>query len=345
MKKYFLLLVFITFTECLFSQTLLTFRNNGLVQGDSIVTSEIEYFLPGNPGPNQVWDFTGIKFTGVTRISYSPAGSVQYSLGGVDYNFILKEDGRDYLLSVSDTSYTEKGFITENTSIIYSDPIVRLKFPFGFGDGFTDKYLADAVYNKNTVIPVAGDYTVTADATGTLILPGLIIKDALRLHIVKNAFQVNPCSITESKIERYNWYAPGARYPVLSTGVAEHRTTSKEPQRIESAFLNPQQAGFHLVTSESVYNPHIADYSLVTYPNPFTDVLNYVYLLRKPMNVTIELLDVTGKEVVVIENKSSKPDGLQSGEINALTHRLPMGVYNIRFTFGNETILSKVVKM
>ncbi|HOW31125.1 MAG TPA: T9SS type A sorting domain-containing protein [Bacteroidales bacterium] len=344
MKRLIFLLSLISLST-LSAQTILTYHHNGLRPGDTITTQEIEYVEPGSAGENQVWDFSGLKFTGKINTSCLPENPLQGRQGTTDYNVVMKEDDRVYYFSLDDNAYIEQGFTTGNTSIIYSDPIIRLKFPFAYGQTFTDKYLGDAVYCSNSIIPVAGDYTVTADATGTLILPGMIIRDVLRVKTEKNAFQVNPCNITESKVIRYMWYAPGARYPVMGTSYTEHKITSREPQVIKASFINPQDAGLQLVTGDHVYLNHVADYSVVTYPNPFQEKLDYVYLLRKPMKVTVELLDVSGKELFVIESKTGQAEGLHFGELDAYRQNLSMGVYYLRFTFGGETHVSKVVKM
>lgn len=344
MKRLLFFLSFVTISS-LSAQTVLTFDNNGLRRGDTITTQEIEYVQPGSAGENQVWDFSNVKFTGKVNTTVIPADAIERTGGTTDYNLVMKEDDRSYYISLDENAYVEKGFTTSNTSIIYSDPIIRLKFPFAFGQTFTDKYLGDAIYCSNTIIPVTGDYTVTADATGTLILPGMIIRNVLRLKVEKNAFQVNPCSITESSVVRYMWYAPGARYPVMGTNYAEYKSTSKEPQVIKAAFINPQDAGLQLVTGDNVYPNRVADYSVVTYPNPFQEKLEYVYLLRKPVKVTVELLDLSGKELSVIEGKAMQAEGLHFGEVDSFRENLSMGVYYLRFTFGSETYVSKVVKM
>jgi len=344
MKRFIFFISLVTISS-LSAQTVLTFDNNGLRQGDTINTQEIEYVQPGSAGESQVWDFSNVKLTGKVNTTVMPADATGRTGGTADYNLVMKEDDRNYYMSLDENAYVEKGFTTGNTSIIYSDPIIRLKFPFAFGQTFTDKYLGDAIYSSNTIIPITGDYTVTADATGTLILPGMIIRNVLRLKVEKNAFQVNPCSITESTITRYFWYAPGARYPVMGTSYTEHKTTSKEPQVIKTSFINPQDAGLQLVTGDNVYPNRVADYSVVTYPNPFQEKLEYVYLLHKPVKVTVELLDLSGKELSVIESRAMQAEGLHFGQVDSFRENLSMGVYYLRFTFGNETYVSKVVKM
>ena len=90
---------------------------------------------------------------------------------------------------------------------------------------------------------------------------------------------------------------------------------------------------------------YVADYSVVTYPNPFYESLEYVYLLRKPMKVSVELLDLSGKVLSFIENKAIQSGGLHFGKIDSYSRTLAMGVYYLRFTFDNEIYVSKVVKM
>lgn len=327
------------------AQTTLTFSRHALLPGDSVVSREISYVEPGNAGINQVWDFSGIHFTGKISTSQIMAASAGRSAEEADFNAVMKEEGKDYYIQIGENEYVEKGFTSDNISIIYSDPITRLKFPFVYGQTLSDKYQGDAVYCGNRIIPFTGDYKVTADAYGTLILPDRIIRDVIRLKIEKSAFQVNPCNITETSIVRYVWYAPDARYPVMGTMYTERKTTAREPEVTKSAFINPQNAGLQFITADNVYPDHIADFSVVTYPNPFIEKLDYVYLLRKPMKVTVELIDLSGQELWVVENEVRQAEGLHFGEIDSYSHNLPKGIYHLRFTFDNETYASKVVKM
>ena len=46
------------------AQTTVTYKMNGLIQGDSRTLTKFEYVDKGEKGANQVWDYSGAKETG-----------------------------------------------------------------------------------------------------------------------------------------------------------------------------------------------------------------------------------------------------------------------------------------
>lgn len=347
MKRYIVLCGLLLFAISALSQSSLAYKNNALRPGDVNTSSEIQYVAPGNPGPNQIWDFSGIKYTGTKNLSRVLSANTTALVGVSEYNVLLNEGGYEYYFNISSDKFEEKGYTLKDLTVIYADPLLKMKYPFAYGESFTDNWTATALFKSVTKIEISGDFTVTADATGDLILPDRTLSKALRIKTEKNSVEMNPCNSTVTHILRYLWYAPGYRYPVLVTTVSEYKTTGQEPRTTKIAAVNLQQE----VVSDAVTvipdsQPSFSTDILVNvFPNPFSEKLSYNYFLRKQMPVTITLYDITGKSMSLVMKTQTLPEGVHQGEINPDDYSLTPGIYYLRFTFENKVIVKKIVKM
>jgi len=348
MKKIILLLISFILTTISFSQVTLSYKNNALLPGDSNTYREIQYVSPGNSGPNQIWDFSKIQFNGKTltsRLSLTPSRS----LNGVgEYNVLLDENEYEYFFNIKENIFEEKGCVSKDFAIVYSDPIVKMKYPFSFGDQINDKFSAVAFFQENVKIDITGDYSVTADAYGTLILPDRSINDALRVKIERKGLEINMCSSTETESVRYLWYVPGLRYPVLSISTNQYQTSGQEPKITQIAYLNPQSPtnGNSITNVNEPTDPtDNFDVPVIVYPNPFNEKVSYRYFLRKQLTVDIDLYDISGKNSIHLVKKQIESEGVHTGELDASLYGLTPGVYYIRFIFDKKVVIRKIVKV
>lgn len=350
MKKIILSSVFLAMSVSLLAQTSLTYKSNALVTGDVNVYREIQFVDQGNAGPNQIWDFSKIQVTGK-----SPESNIQSvaskNLSGVsDYNLLLNDGGYEYFFNFTENGFEEKGFINieKELTLVYSDPIVKMKYPFSFGEQFTDTYTGIAYYKGVSRIDVSGGYTVAADAFGTLIFPDRVIKNTLRLKITRNGLDRNMCGSTVSNSVRYLWYAPGMRYPVMNITTMEYQSNSQVPTVTKSASINLEQRDESntIAGSDEPQNQvDKSDVSVILFPNPFSEKITYNYFLRKQLPVSIELYDMTGNSRVQLVKNQIQPEGLHTGELDGMVNGLTPGIYYIRFTFDKKVVISKIVKI
>ena len=348
MKLFTLSILALLITVISFSQTAITYKNNSLSAGDQSTAQEIKYVLPGNSGPNQIWDFSKIQFTGTP--DQSTVSSVpSRTLNGVSaFNTIMKESDYEYYFNITSTLFEEKGYTTKDVSLTYSDPIIKMKYPFSYGDQFTDKYAGTAMVKNETKIDVTGDYSVSADAYGTLFLPDRVLKNTLRIRTEKNSIQVNPCNSIESQTIRFLWYAPQYRYPVLIIATTENKSSGQEPTVTRSAYVNLQQPlntdqGSGVTDTQVV--PDNSNVSVVVYPNPFTEKLSYNYFLRTDLQVTLDLFDMTGRLCRHVIKTQVQSEGLHSGVLYPDEIGLSPGIYYLRFTFDHKVVISKIIKI
>jgi len=78
------------------------------------------------------------------------------------------------------------------------------------------------------------------------------------------------------------------------------------------------------------------------YPNPASDKLTINYQLKKSAVVNINLIDLQGKQHMVL-NKEANAMGIQTESMD-ISH-LPPGVYFLRLQAGNDVVTKKVVKL
>jgi len=349
-----LFLIFLSFG--LPAQTILTYPNNAFVAGDSFTYQEIQFSDPGNAGPNQIWDFSKVQFTGKSPVSAIQTANFPKVDGAGDYNLSLLENRYEYFMNSSEIGLEEHGYSNPDLKLTlkYSDPVLKMKYPFAYGGQFTDHFIGIAYYSETNTIDFFGDNAVSADALGTLILPDRVIDNALRVKSTKTGLQVNMCGTTNINIVKYNWYATGYRYPVVSISVAENTPSVGAVQIIKTAYLTTQQPlknnpGVPANLASSATDPIKVitkpEVSVNILPNPFTDQLTYNYFLNEQMSVSIELYSISGKNMAWIVKEQQQPLGLQTGEVIASRYGLTPGVYFLRFTFDKQVVISKIVKI
>ena len=356
MKTLFFTAVLVSLSIGLDAQTSLTYTNNGLIAGDSYNFKEIQFPDPGSAGPNQIWDFSQIQFTGKSPVGTLQSPALPKLEGIADYNLSLFENGYDYCMNCTENGLEELGYVNSEIKIVlkYSDPVVKMKYPFSYGAQFTDHFIGIGTYSETSIIDFFGDNTVSADGYGTLILPDRVVENSLRVKSVKTGMQINMCGTADVNIVKYNWYAAGYRYPLLSLTIAETRPNVGAVQITKTAYTNTQQPNKSIsVNGSNVIAKTIdpsqqntkPDVSVLISPNPFTDKLTFSYFLNEPIKVSIELYSMGGKNISWLVKDQLQPMGTQTGELLATMYNLRSGVYFLRFTFDKQVVIQKIVKI
>jgi len=346
MKRTIIFSISLLLTISSFSQVSLTFKNNAPSPGDSAAYVKIPYFTQGEDGPDQVWDFSQIAIKGekvVSSVSVNPFSKEKTASG---FNIALNEGGSDYFFNLTEDHFIEVGGATKDYTLTFSDPLIKMIYPFAYGNHFTDNFAGLAIAPNGRNIEFNGIYVATADAFGTLVLPKRTYTGVLRVKTESNELEISQCNSTETKTVRYLWYAHEHRYPVLNVAVTERRISGKEAEITRSAML---LSGLNTDTLSGKYQPQgIAGNDFITVvvnPNPFSDVLNYNYFLRKSVQVSITLTDITGRTFAQPVKNQVQGGGLHSGTINASEFNLNPGMYYLRFVLDKQIVVKKVIKI
>ncbi len=85
------------------------------------------------------------------------------------------------------------------------------------------------------------------------------------------------------------------------------------------------------------------EFLVTVYPNPFTKNFEVLYNIENQENIKIELYDVTGRKLYTFENNEENA-GKHSISVDAKNINLQPGVYNLKFTAGDESQTIVVIK-
>ncbi|MGM0625754.1 MAG: T9SS type A sorting domain-containing protein [Bacteroidota bacterium] len=345
MKKGILLVLVLTFFgSATFSQMLTISKTNQLPEiGDTIVYKNLSLFGFDPAGDGDVtdmsWDYSALSETG-SGVSYwwvDPSTTDQ----GADFpeaNFALADDqtvGHFYYSydTGSDTIYRTGTYGEDGSTIMqmnYDYPYIpEFTFPISAGDGYGITYAGDmgsmGAGEDSTAIE-DGEYAISADAQGTLILPnGTELNDVLRVHVIESfdiKVYIMGKAITYTVTDdAYYWYHDTITRPVFQYIYTEQSDGQGGTDEYES--LRYQDIG------GTVGNANAIATKMEIYPNPSTGIVN-------TQNINeISIFNAIGQRVY------QNADLNTNGKIN-LEH-LEKGVYIVRMKNNDSTSSQKLI--
>jgi hypothetical protein len=345
---YRLLIAFliVLLPSIVFSQLTLTHTYHAPRAGDSVTFQSIRYMQPGEAGAEKIWDFSKIQDSGKSFVSHiTQAGGSDLRTSGND-NIAITEDDNAFLYHISPDASIITAYTGERISLVYSDPMKTMQYPFAYGDQFRDGFVADVVKDGTMESRSDGEIRVVADAYGTLILPDRIIRNALRVKTERTHMDIGPCGLVERTHIRHQWYAPGQRYAVLSLISRESRYNGQErPVVMRSGYICTKQSEIAAGQDQALVEKTSATFSVVAWPNPFGGELNCYYFLENQMAVTAGLYDLSGKRLFEPFPGHLMESGLYKLNLGSAVAKLSPGVYYLRFSFDKEIVVKKVVKL
>ena len=214
-----------------------------------------------------------------------------------------------------------------------TNPADQFRYPFTYSTNFSDTYAGLITYGAFSG-HVNGTVNVNCDAWGTLTLPGRSDPNVLRVHttqiFVDSVFLIatSPVVIAYT-LETYSWYKPDYHSALLTIATVTP-SGSTTPLSTFVAYAPAQVAEVPNIPGNFA--------ALNLYPNPVQDELNIDYDTKSAEHVRITLLDITGREVATIADKTTT--GAQHASYNTST--LAKGLYMARIQSGEETAVRKV---
>jgi len=324
-----------------FSQFMMTYKSHGVLIGDAhdyILTEMIE---EGPAGKDQTWDYSGLKQLksgGKLTSNMLDPIAFEHSPEIPEANTIIEEFGNRFYFNVENNRIEHYGLVTANKVIFhYTKPIVKMQYPFTYGDTFTGSFEGKYSTTKNSR-SLEGTYNVEADGYGRLILPGDVdLPNVLRVKSTRKKEYTNHWVSTVT----YRWYVPEVRYPVL---VIIKQVTSTSEKTIKVAYY--KDAGS--IESNAMIlakNEVSGQGNLKVYPNPFENVVHLQYKVEEEAKVNIAIFDESGKKIKTVVNNLTQPTGLHDVTINAKAEGMVQGTYFVRFAIGNKLYTEKMVSI
>ena len=347
MKRLILLHLFFTILRIPEAQVVVTWSDNAFRPGDSVPWHRVSVAEAGPDGAGVTWDFTGLEISGqvVPSVIYGYAPETPEGIGKFDH--ILQENGFKIFQTIGTWGYREEGFINpqRRITVIYDDPAERMHYPMAWGDSFSDHFRGAAVFQGQRLMEITGDIRVTADAWGTMLLPGMSLEGVLRIKTMRTVVQTTPCGTSVTLATRYSWYARGYRYAILHLNIFEDITDSVPVFLNRTAYL--YTAGrFQEETAEMVQDldgDPGDGYAVRVYPNPFRERMICRFALKSPAVVTIELLAATGQTIACLVQQRFFPEGIQEELLDLTDLAMRPGVYFICLRIDERKVVRKVV--
>lgn len=270
---------------------------------------------PGEPGAAMVWDLSSFSPSGTVWQTFVAPGSTTYG-SSFPSATVAQEAGPGawgYYRGTAD-AFEQLGVRNANQSVICSDAILVIPYPFTYGNEVTQAITCDGL-TFGEAFDREGALTVSADGYGDIVLPYGTITNVLRVYWQQTYTDVGNNVDDYGYQTNYFWYKPGVHCPVMAVYHLETFSTF-----LDYSWLADQ---WSIGIEEALRN----DIGIELYPNPATHSVSVV--LGATGHLRMELIDGTGKVVRMLDLGDRRP-GIQKEVIDL--EGLAPGPYTVRVT-------------
>ncbi len=333
MKKLSILVVLLICIIKINSQTELNFSNFNPRPGDKYGYNDFSglTFSPGNSGSGQTWNFSGLDSISHSLMEYVTVSSTGLDTAYPSATFALKNGGSgNYKFYSSDNNgISFLGVSINNKSYSkYNDPEKVMSFPFSYNSSFTDSFKTmptGSGYSK-------GKINLTADGTGTLILPGgTIFTNTIRVAVLETITDYSPSgfNVGTATLSGYTWYVPGIHVPVLNY---THISSGGSPSYY-AYYLDRSSRAVGI--SKKAENSE----ALRIFPNPCASQLQIQYHSSGILSGSVLIYDCNGKSVkeIILRNVQEEM------KIIVDLSGLPIGIYFLHLQQGVINLSRKII--
>lgn len=324
MKKIYLISWYFISTSVLHAQVLT--NANGFLP-EVVIHNSVSIDSPldeGNSGPGEAWDFSTLTasdpaqdFTGVTVGDSPYAGDFPGSTVAVNYVDFFDDNTYSYYIN-DDTVYAYTGYENAAAYAVYFNPIDILRYPFAYGNSFTDTYYAPFGLGYNS-----GVVTVTADGTGDLILPGGTFHNCLRVKETRIDTTEGEVLLLTSMDTTYKFYCVDFAEPLCQV-VYHHFGDGSSLKEIYWQDLSPLDV------------PDMQNKEIAVWPNPCTDAIS-IQLPQEAEPVSVTLRDMAGKQMKINYTR-------EQNMLHFNTAELPEGIYILSIEINRKLYTAKFMK-
>jgi hypothetical protein len=327
----------ILFSIGLNAQITLTYENHSLVPDYTHKTQYVENVSPGSSGENQIWDFTNFACNKLKTTEIYNASETKDNNKFPMANIAVLDDNNYFYFKIDEFSNEYYGLITSNAVITFEKPIIKMVYPFTYGDKVEGDFFGEGLYYGELISNVSGTYEVSSDAYGTLLLPNNVsVENVLRVKSVNHIFET-ACETTEIINEKYLWYSADSRLPIMVV-IINTKITGNNTTVTNNGYYNENAFQTHLEQA----NSDLLEYSLNIYPNPFVDIVNISYNIEKEADVSVEIFNSLGQKIETLV-KNEKQIGFKSINYNVNKKAFAVGNYFVKIIIDDKIITKKII--
>lgn len=332
------------------SNAQITINHSDMQQGFAVGSTFTSYATPYASGPisifvgepsnqAQTWDFTGYDFYQAgTSVGVEPSSAPMIAIFP-DANAVLYETAYG---EEADTIYvwtyhelqTDRLLLHgmgDETQIgyLWDPPAIQAMLPMTLGTSWEESWDSTFIMENVWIISKSD---VSIDAFGSMILPSGQYQ-CLRLVQDHTTISHTPVGTDTAIIRNYHWYADD---------LTEVHVTSVLPQNFNETTIEVNAFSYTKSGGPAGIGNH---YNLTVSmdqnsPNPFAVNTNISYSLSEPQFVTLQILDITGKQVAILVN-----DNQDCGNYNIgfSADDLSEGTYFYRLITEKNSLIKKMV--
>lgn len=323
------------------AQTVLRYETHGFVPNMRNEVHLTESMQPGTSGSQVAWDFSQMEIKDNFGGIFDDPAFEKDASRFYQANTVVRESGYVFYFLSDQKATSQFGYVDKDGHLVeYDKPFVKMQFPFAYGDAYSGDYSATLYMEGDAITPIRGEYQVTADAQGTLRLPGGVsYRDALRVKTVKTAQQTIDDADYNTTHVSYSWYVNQHRFPVL---VIQERTMEYPDGRTTQASLTSYNPVFVYHTAALAEDQPAAEQAFNVFPNPVRDYASIRFFVDEASDVAVTIVGTDGRQTVELENTR----GFQGEWQQTISRRelgLAPGTYTVRLLLNGKQHTQTVV--
>lgn len=342
--KYYLFFICLFSLSVIHAQTSIGFQSHAPRPGDKQQMLKADFITPTEAGTNQIWDFRNLSTYKEENSSVENAEETeQYGLAPSANISMNTGDNFRTFFQIDETSNQCLAYVGAKYHVVYSKAVVRMLYPFNYGNYYTNSYSAKAFYEKGLETDISGEYTFEADATGTLILPHDTLSNVLRIRTETKRYEFMHCHHSEMLQIKYLYYTQ-QRYPVFAS-IETRWITNKDTTYHRSCALNKNIEKQNKIDTKPIPSPVKKvkkEYTINISPNPFDSEFTSDFILEEPTYVTVELLSSEGHKLANVCASKTLNAGKHIYSYDA--GHLANAHYILRFIFNDQVVVRQIIK-
>ncbi|HRG59629.1 MAG TPA: T9SS type A sorting domain-containing protein [Bacteroidia bacterium] len=309
------------------AQPTLTAAGCSPVIGYATTTVSNAGFPQGASGANQTWNFASIGNTSSANAQYVTVGSTPNGAQFTNCNIASFGGGAYSFYNSTATALTLNGIVSPSGGpvITYSNGEDGLRFPFTYGNTYTDTWAA--TFTSGVDFFRTGSTTVTADGYGTLITPQGTYTNALRIHFVQTYHDSSDFAVGDYTNDEYFWYKEGIKealaYTFTFSSVFAGQTTNSA-------------GGGYAAGTVGVEN-NTASLAFVLAPNPTQDIINIAINDNSLGQIKTRIINQLGQEVAPLENLNYMAGNNMQFDVAYLKN----GIYTLQLILEDNSVINK----
>ncbi len=302
----------------------------GVTWGNQVITNPA--IQPGTGGSGAIWDFNIYNVTVNTlndeyRAPLTsgvdatfPTANIKAAsyFGWTDY----------YYINPGKTELQYLGFQNSSDEVRISNTQRLMTVPFTYGNSISNVALAGTGYLGSNL---TGTISIVADGFGTLKVGGATYNNVTRVKYDYDMVEdYGGGSTNNVHVVKYAWFRSGKNAPQMQISTLEISGINGSSSQ-KYATVN------YLVTGIDDINKPNLNFS--TFPNPVTGQVNVMMSLDRASDVTLKLMDITGKVQYSETTKQNAGDHQLKFDVSTL----PKGVYILSAIAGTVNRQQRII--